>query len=343
MSNKIVNFWGNGMRHFGTLIMTFFSLMFYTLPLHCALSHDAEIYINEALAIMENHSINKDSIDWDELRDQVMVHAANAQTFSETYDSIRFALHLLGDSHSFFLDPKAASQVEEGSFGEDIKPQVKVLYGCIGYVLLPGNMKFNEAANEYATFLQSLIRSVDSRDIIGWVIDLRENLGGHMWPMIAGLGPFFSQEGTQLGSFSDKSGKNQEKWFYCNGKAFCDETEICHVNKEPYRLLNPNVKKAVLIGSQTMSSGEAVAIALKDLNTKTFGQNSRGLTTCNCSHELCDGAVLWLTQSYFADRENNLYGGKIQPDFSVKTDTDCVDVTLHTAIDWIFSSDSKTL
>ena len=48
----------------------------------------------------------------------------------------------------------------------------------------------------YAIHIQNLIKSLDSNyNIKYWIIDLRENWGGDMYPMIAGLAPIIG-EGT---------------------------------------------------------------------------------------------------------------------------------------------------
>jgi hypothetical protein len=51
-----------------------------------------------------------------------------------------------------------------------------------------------------ADSLQSLIRGVDARDPCGWIIDLRHNHGGNMWPTLAGVGPILGDD-DKAGSF----------------------------------------------------------------------------------------------------------------------------------------------
>src|SRR5688500_18114760 len=42
-------------------------------------------------------------------------------------------------------------------------------------------------AAAFANAIQNTIRVADRDDLIGWIVDLRGNGGGNMWPMIAGL------------------------------------------------------------------------------------------------------------------------------------------------------------
>ena len=49
------------------------------------------------------------------------------------------------------------------------------------------------AATDYAKTLQDSIRARDRVGLIGWIVDLRGNSGGNMWPMLAGVGPVLGE------------------------------------------------------------------------------------------------------------------------------------------------------
>ena len=78
-----------------------------------AMSEQARSYLNEALDIMQEHSVNRKDIDWPVLRKRAMQRAvaAEAQMPEDTYGIIKVALHELGDRHSFFLPPDASPTV----------------------------------------------------------------------------------------------------------------------------------------------------------------------------------------------------------------------------------------
>ena len=40
----------------------------------------------------------------------------------------------------------------------------------------------------FAISIENQIRAADAPDLAGWIVDLRGNTGGNMWPMIAGVG-----------------------------------------------------------------------------------------------------------------------------------------------------------
>src|SRR5438270_7244326 len=48
-------------------------------------------------------------------------------------------------------------------------------------------------ATAFATRVQELIRAVDQPPACGWIVNLRQNGGGLMWPMLAGIGPLLGE------------------------------------------------------------------------------------------------------------------------------------------------------
>ena len=80
-----------------------------------------------------------------------------------------------------------------------------------------------------------------------------------MWPMIAGLGPLF--DNSVLGYFIDAD-ENTVSWGYENGSSMLGSRSVVTVD-EPYVLLNPQPKIAVLSSKRVGSSGEATLIAFK--------------------------------------------------------------------------------
>ncbi len=89
-----------------------------------------------------------------------------------------------------FLTPDSASQLKERKVADNPKPQARLISSRLAYLLLPGFTTSDEAERHlYASNLQTLIRGTDARNPCGWVLDLRENTGGNIWPMLAGLGP----------------------------------------------------------------------------------------------------------------------------------------------------------
>ena len=169
-------------------------------------------------------------------------------------------------------------------------------------------------------------KKLDSENNIkGWVVDLRKNTGGNMYPMIAGLGSLVGE--GNLGYFVAKNRK--DTWKYENGKMGSYQYTI------PPKINSSDKKIAILIGKKTRSSGEATAIAfIGKNNVKLFGQPSGGFTSANRSFRLSDGKSIALAVSFEMDRTGKEYRSEIIPDVIIQPDAN-KDLDLETAQKWI--------
>jgi carboxyl-terminal processing protease len=115
--------------------------------------------------------------------------------------------------------------------------------------------------------------------------------------------------------------RTQNAWSYQNGKALTGSDVAVQVSAQPYRISRPDAPVAVLLGKETASSGEIIALALTGRpNTRSFGSPTRGLTTANMSLPMSDGALIFLTIAVVADRSGKAYGGEITPDVETSGD-----------------------
>lgn len=293
------------------------------------ISDQVERYLNEVLDIMEANSINKHNIDWLDFRTKVFEKVPGAQNIQDTDPAIREALVLLGDNHSTYF--KA-----DGSFifvgtlqcerKDIVTPSLPDNIGYIKVNFFRGSSN-SDAAIFFAQQLQDQIIEQDQQGIKGWIVDLRGNNGGNMWPMIAGIGPILG-EGT-AGYFIDPD-NNQNSWGFQNGSSVSNGNPVTQLSSS-YELIIPNPKVAVLLDNGISSSGEVMAISfIGREHTKSFGLSTCGLSTSNRSFTLSDNARLNLTTSYLADRNKNLFGIPIDPDL-ISTDEDII----QNAVDWI--------
>ena len=195
-------------------------------------------------------------------------------------------------------------------------PSGRIVDGKFAYLDVPAFAGPEKAQLDYAQRLQDLIHEFEQKDIRGWIIDLRLNDGGNMWPMLAGLGPLFPD--GDLGAFVDAAG-NRNIWRYSDGKSSEDST-VAATTPHPYRLSRKDLPIAVLTDELTASSGEAVAIAFRGLpNAISIGQPTFGVPTGNALHALSDGAMINLCGVIDADRTGRTYDSKIPPDKLVET------------------------
>ena len=274
---------------------------------------DVQQYLSEALDIIQNNALNSDKVDWPKVRDIAFMYEKNAKTPADTYDSISFVLEQLGDNHSFLVTPEIVNQDKNSTIYNYPRPTGKLLEAKIGYVaLFEFNAQAEDEMNKHADEIQNIIIELDKQSVCGWIVDLRDNFGGNMYPMIAGLGALIGE--GELGSFKDATG-HTTNWFYRDGHA--GEEDMPHVRvSHPEFLFDPSeTSVAVLIGPRTASAGEATAISFRGRpNTRFFGEPTYGLTTGNQGFPLSDGAMIILTVAVELDRTGQEYGGKIVPD-----------------------------
>jgi len=276
-------------------------------------------FLNQMVDIMEENSINRNSIDWTDFRNQVLERGFSAQNVAQADDALRQALVLLGDNHSFIIKQNgyfiSGSNVNcpPSSFEDVTKP------GNIGYVQVSsfsGSDSNNQVA--FAESIQDPIETQDNQDITGWIVDLRNNTGGNMWPMLADIGPIL---GEGVGGYFIGPDNTQTPWSFSDGGAIIGSTTLVQVF-DNYELVNPHPKVAVLLNRAVTSSGEAIAISfIGRENTRSFGTESCGLSTSNSGFSLNGGYALFLTTAYLADRNQNIFGIPITPDTPTTEDT----------------------
>lgn len=324
---------------------------------------DPIAYLNSALNEMEAHALRREFVDWPRIRSEALACASHAESTVDTYDAIRFALASLGDHHSsLHLTP--ALQILEShrsgrkSCGQQPEAPRSALSPYVGRYEPEGHIEqfggrpfalivvpkcFPQDDNQFVQFetkLQRTIADLDSSHPLGWIVDLRGNVGGNMWPMLAGIGPVLG-EGDDLGEFFDTDG--HAVWRYRNGIASELEngtpSSYPAVAGTPYKLANvPNV--AVLIDHNTGSSGEALAIAFRGRpQTRFFGEHTEGVSTVNGVFPLSDGASLWLTVGVQADRTGRQYLDGLAPDEFVRGSVSVLppaqDPVVQAALRWL--------
>jgi carboxyl-terminal processing protease len=291
------------------------------------MSTEAEAYLGEALESMREHSINRQSVDWSALEQAAKRRASGAQTLQATYPAIELALSRLDDDHSIFLTPAEAADFSDNE-PDFIEPDVEAIDEAIGYVAVyrfSGDI--GDAADAYADSMATRIGDIDS-GVCGWIVDLRSNTGGNMWPMIAGLAPILGK-GT-VGAFTYPDSR-VEPWTITEEHILWGSTPMVSLKRFPE--VDEAKPVAVLIGPNTASSGEATAVAFHGRDgTKLIGEPTLGLTTSNEPVELSDGALLILTMSSFTDRHGQAFG----QDISVEPDiTEPASTAETRAVEWL--------
>ncbi|WP_412060644.1 S41 family peptidase [Rubrivirga sp. IMCC45206] len=291
----------------------------------------AAAYLDEVLDILEANALYRERIRWDLVRAEAEAEIEGAQTIGATYPGIRVALRALDDNYHSFLrpPPPLTGTIRGGSTVCTSGPLVPPdLPDDVGYVFVSGFSGGGDEATAFATGIQRRIQTADREGLVGWIVDLRLNTGGNMWPMLAGLGPVLG-EGV-VGHFVAPGGVVLP-WAYQDGASILNGHTVVKV-ASPVRLRRERPRVAVLLDTPTASSGEATAIAFERRpDTRSFGSRTCGLSTANAGLPLSDGATLYLAVSFMADRERSSYREGVEPDEATSSSEE----TIRRAIGWL--------
>ena len=279
----------------------------------------AKRYIDYALAIMQTHSVRRDVIDWSRFRDSVLMQTRGAVTESDAHLALSYALRRLGDGHSFFMPPDRVQALNEEPFSNArtgrraIEPRGELLADTFGYVWVPGFSGGDHGDRRvFAEQLQDTLRTLENEGACGWIVDLRGNGGGNLWPMLAGIGPLLGE--GEVGASVYPDGRRVPVW-YRDGQAGFGKFTQLRVSGEPYSVRNSSPPVALLTGRGTASSAEVLVMAFRGRpGTRSFGADTRGVSTGNRTFPLSDGAELILTVAATSDRNGRVYTGAIEPD-----------------------------
>ncbi len=308
-----------------------------------AITPDAAAFLNSALDVLQQHDLGSASVDWPALRVEAFKRAGGAFNPIDTYPAIYWALVQLNDSSShlrlppgLYPDQIALLQEAEKDAKASAPPAAKpdapptpfaarslpeghvdtVQGRTIGYVVLPRcTAKDNDGLLLYAADVRRILTGLSAQNPQAWIVDIRGNTGGNMWPMLTGIGPILG-EGV-VGSFASADGKIP--WFYQDGKTGTRntaglETVSLNLQDTPVRMTAP-MPVAVLVDSSTASSAEAVAISFHGrAQTRFFGQQTAGKSTAVQPFQLPDGAEIYLTTAVDADRTGKVFPNGLTPD-----------------------------
>ncbi len=309
-----------------------------------AITPDAASFLDNAIDVMRQHSLHSQSIDWVALRAEAFKRAGGAFNPIDTYPAIYWSLVQLGDPGSHLRLPpglypdqialmqqaerEAQSAAPVGSrtdtpvptaFASRRLPEGHIITAQgknFGYVVLPRcSAKDNDGLLLYAADVRRILTDLSAQNPKGWIVDLRGNTGGNMWPMLTGIGPILGD--GAVGSFVGADGN--VTWFYQDGKTGTRnpaglETVSLSLDEAPV-LMTPTAPVAVLVDSSTTSSAEAITIAFHGRpGTRFFGTHTAGKSTAVQPFKLDDGAELYLTTAIDADRTGKAFPDGFTPD-----------------------------
>lgn len=284
------------------------ALLLSTTLMSCSDNSTERGFVEKAVEIMDTYGLFATGNSWENAKAEAL--ASNPETFEEAQTIVRKALKVAGGKHSFLIvnNPSETSQTSQPA----AMPTIAHRDDGILVIQLP---QFSGTGEESILYAQKVLDAIPS-ELRGVVIDLRDNRGGNMYPMLAAVHRFFPEE--DLFDFHLRD--------YSYTVTVSSVTDYVKIKKMDYI----SCPVAILINNNTASSGEMVLLAFRGLNkVRTFGTNSAGYTTGNRTFDLPHNSTLVLTTCSVITRTGeefcNVY---VEP--NVRTST-----PLEDAIYWI--------
>lgn len=315
-----------------TVLAASFALLALQEPSHVK-AFDPQQRLSEALDTVRAQAYRRDSVDWASVERRLREEASGATDAADMLRVYALLLDSLGDGHSFVQADPALVDAYKTRHGEAFdafktpKPQTSTFLmrnqlqartltlpngAGVEMVAVPKVFGGGQNGVTYATALFGQIADASERSC-GYVLDLRGNVGGNVWPMKAGLSALLGEPYLD----SDPFARFEEGAFIVNEGEYKDMTMTAAEN---WRLIPAlaEVPTAVLIDDGVSSSGEGVSIAFKGRpNTRFFGQTTFGVASVNTGLMLADGVNLVVTTDMMKDRNGQAYPTGIAPDEAV--------------------------
>ncbi|WP_170144219.1 S41 family peptidase [Epilithonimonas arachidiradicis] len=275
---------------------------------------------------MKTNAVDTSKIDI--IRNDLYSKGQNLANVSELAPLYAEVFELLGDYHGG-LKYKGKSYGWNKPLGagnaylkSQLKSEKKVVSQLInkkiGYIRIPGNTDFAfKKVDSIANDITTHINGINSAKVNAWIIDLRTNTGGNMYPILLGLKEFIGSDNVVFGGFRNSKGESSGQWEIKDGKMLIDGIELVRQVQ-----LKAPVKKdipiVILTSCYTASAGEMTAISLIGRkNTYVVGEPTADYTTAVQGYKINADAGINLSTDYVVDRNLKVYKNNIQPDFVI--------------------------
>lgn len=295
----------------------------------------------------------RQQVGWDTISPQFYKRLDTGSTSHDQFKAFMWLFKQMNDFHSqvyfngriynYYLSMPEGREDELTRTYRSIQPRMnlleaKVLDNEYGYIAVPGTGSLNDSTiNTLARQWRDSICKNINNPVKGWIIDLRANMGGNMYPMMAALSFLIGDS-----RFAGMTGDDHKPAYWWSIK----KGNILFRNS-PQTFLPPHCLKSqikapvvVLTSFYTVSSGEVVVTAFKGRPaTVQIGDTTGGLVTGNQWIPIGNDAVLNLSQGYYADRNGKEYRSGIPPDIPVKAEENFAfpanDKKIQAAIAWL--------
>ncbi len=291
----------------------------------CAQPTAVQTTLNQLIEYTEQHSLYRENVGWDTLRSQMYDLAKEAQKVEDLGPALKHMLKALNDEHGRIFHNNqilafysAGLKPYQKSFDSNLYNLIQYaqtypflaqkINDDIGYVRIVGlPMGDNEKMTK--DILDAVCPILEAK-VSKWIVDLRYNGGGNMFPMIEGISAIAGD--GMVGGTAGVNAEESSTWEIKADDFYYDDYSIA-VKKSCTYDLSPKV--AVLTSLYTASSGEALAVIFKGRkNTRFFGEKTLGMITSTNWQAINDSIAINISESYYKDRNGTVYKDYVDVD-----------------------------
>jgi hypothetical protein len=261
-------------------------------------------YVRHCVRLLDRDGLYADSPEWKAKKKEVLASARTISSMEEAHSCVEDAGYVAGGKHTFLQAP-----VTDTTTYPEVTPEVKMLDNDILQIVIPAHTGVKVSDSLYIhTVFDYLQEHLDAKGVI---VDLRENTGGNMYPMITAVSPLLP-DGVILKFKSRKRMTPITLEYVVKSYQIAPDS----IGKIP-----SSTPVAILTSPHTGSSGEATLLCFRGLdNVKTFGGPSAGYASGNVTHLLADGYKLAITRSCDVARTGEVFcNDPIEPDIPTET------------------------
>ncbi|MBS1537077.1 MAG: hypothetical protein JST20_04950 [Bacteroidetes bacterium] len=232
--------------------------------------------VDSLYTFIKFNSIHRTMANWNQIDKSFHEQIKTARSLNDTMNCFVTVLRSLNDVHSqIFLNNQYYGHYP--SFDDSVlvwlkplndkatsmanKIHSEILINEIAYIRIPSFQVYNpKQINAYSQLLADSISKLSKRCKKGFIIDLRLNGGGNLYPMLTGLNQLLGNK--TVGYETDVNDNIIRTWEIKNGNFSIGGYQTTDIKVKSNS--NPiNVPTVVILGPVTKSAGSMVAIAFK--------------------------------------------------------------------------------
>ena len=289
---------------------------------------------HEIVRKAQETSLYTKNVDWKKVDARFIEISKGRKDTKSLIPALQYLINELGDKHATirstkdyqilasYTGPNKSKDNRKPDYVNNVINDTEAKFGCQEYAFSDGTYGHlnivaiggNASVDEEVEIMQNCIRQLKSTGTNKWIVDLRNNGGGNMNPMLAGMAPLF-KDGF-IGGSMDANAHLVHKYEIKDGN-FYDTDRLVYKTKN--RIMNCFTDPvAVLTSKYTTSSGELVAVAFKGRpNTIFIGETTAGYTTGNGYDIITEELAMCISQSYFTDRNLVKYKSTVDVDIEI--------------------------